>query len=82
MTDKDNSGALFRNDKKNDRQPDYGGKCTVGGRRFKISAWLKKPDGKEPFLSIAFTPEEDQQKGPFPAKADGKPAVDTGDFPF
>jgi hypothetical protein len=81
MTDKDNNGALFRNDKKNDRQPDYGGKCTVGGVRYKISAWVKKPDGKEPFMSIAFTPE-DEQKSQLPGKGDGKPQVDSGDFPF
>lgn len=48
-------GSLFKNDRKQtDKHPDYNGSCMVGGIEFWISAWIKRPNGKEPFLSLAF----------------------------
>jgi len=78
---KDNSGALFRNDKKSDKHPDYSGNCTIGGVEFKVAAWVKRPDGKEPFMSLSFTPKESKP----PQSTYGRPpapADEPNDLPF
>jgi hypothetical protein len=62
---KDNSGALFRNDKgDNASRPDYTGDCLVDGKPKRMAAWLK--DGKNgKFMSIKFDePREQQQQAP------------------
>jgi len=42
--DNTNTGAIFKNDKKADNQPDYKGKINVKGEEFDIALWVK--DGK------------------------------------
>lgn len=66
---KDQSGALFKNDKKTTaNQPDYRGDCVVNGTPMWISAWIKEGQrGK--FMSLSFQPkeasgEEDQTRQP------------------
>ncbi len=61
---KDNSGALFRNERKDkDSHPDYTGNALIDGREYWISAWLK--DGKSgKFFSFAFKPKDFAQKEP------------------
>ena len=51
---RDNSGSLFKNDKKdNDNQPSFTGKCMVNGKAMQISAWVKEgKSGK--FFSLSF----------------------------
>ena len=58
---KDNSGALFKNDKgDNAARPDYRGDCMVNGTPMKMAAWLK--DGqKGKFLSIKFDEPQEQR---------------------
>jgi uncharacterized protein (DUF736 family) len=58
MEQRDNSGALFKNLKKEaDNHPDYRGPCVVGGVELEISAWLKtSKDGKTKFMSLSFKP--------------------------
>ena len=52
---KDNSGALFKNDKKEkESQPDYRGPCMVNGQEMEMSAWLKKSKNNTNYMSIAF----------------------------
>ena len=60
--DNRNSGALFKNDKQNDRQPDYRGSFTdANGNEFWVSSWIKV-SGKtgEKFMSLSMTPKEAQ----------------------
>ena len=48
-------GALFRNDKgDNPRRPDYRGRCTIGGKQFRMSGWLKTSHNGDRYMSIAF----------------------------
>lgn len=61
---RDNEGSLFKNDRKeSDRHPDYTGKVMVDGRMYWLSAWVKRPDGKAPFFSLALKPQDAAQSG-------------------
>jgi uncharacterized protein (DUF736 family) len=54
MEQRNNSGVLFRNHRKNEgsKQPDYRGELMIDGAMFEISAWER--EGKRGrFLSIA-----------------------------
>ena len=55
---KDNSGILFRNRKKeSDKQPDARGSATIDGKEYWLSGWTKQGD-KGRFLSLAFSPKD------------------------
>ena len=58
MDKKDNSGVLFKNDKKEtDKHPHYKGNITVDGKDYWLSAWVK--DGKSgKFMGLAVSPKE------------------------
>lgn len=58
MTTKyDNSGALFKNDRKEkDSHADYQGSATINGVEFWISSWIKEGQ-KGKFMSLAFKPK-------------------------
>jgi hypothetical protein len=62
--DNTNQGALFKNEKQNDRQPDYRGSLNVDGEEYWVSGWIKTagPTSRNPgqkFMSLAVTPKED-----------------------
>ena len=43
METKNNTGAIFKNDKKTkETQPDYRGKVNVNGKEMEIALWLKE----------------------------------------
>lgn len=58
---RDNTGALFRNDKKKDgdKLPLYTGPCMVNGRAMRMAAWLKDGRDGQKFMSIQFTEPQD-----------------------
>jgi hypothetical protein len=62
MTTNDNSGALFRNAKKQSpSHPDYRGDVTVNGQKFWVNAWIK--EGKRgKYLSLALRPAEESRR--------------------
>ena len=72
MEKKDNSGALFTNDKREkETHPHYQGKATIGGVDYYVSAWVK--DGqKGKFQSLSFKPVQEQSK-PTGGKPNGRP---------
>lgn len=56
---RDNSGALFKNDKKvRDNQPDYTGKAVIDGTEYRLSAWIKEAKSGRKYMSLAFTPAD------------------------
>jgi hypothetical protein len=79
FTPKDNSGLLFRNERK--EQPshaDYEGTAMVNGQEYWMNAWIK--DGKKgKFMSFSFRskapskPQRPQEK---------RPVDDDSDLPF
>jgi len=59
---RDNSGVLFKNDrKKTDNHPDYTGSCMVNGVEYWMNAWIKEgKSGK--FMSFSFKPKEERRE--------------------
>lgn len=71
-----NSGSLFRNEKKNaPNQPDYEGNALIGGKTYRIAAWLKTSKNGIKYMSLAFNEPQPvhqsalntQQSAPIPA---------------
>lgn len=54
MSQKDNSGVLFKNKKEKDSWPDYTGKCQIDGKDKEIAAWVKRDKNGNSFMSLAF----------------------------
>jgi hypothetical protein len=53
MPQYDNSGTLFRNDRKeNEKDRDYSGSITVDGIDYWLSAWIREGKTGTKFLSI------------------------------
>jgi len=65
MEKRDNSGALFTNDKKTkETHPDMNGKVTINGREFYISAWKKQTNQGKGYLSLSVKPVDEQNTKP------------------
>ena len=78
MDKKDNSGVLFKNDRKeSEKHPDYKGYLTFNNKEFWLSAWIKEgKSGK--YLGLAISPKEEYQ----PKQAPKKAGFEDEDLPF
>jgi hypothetical protein len=66
---RENSGVLFKNDRKQtDKQPDYVGALNVGGAEYELAAWIKQGEQKK-FLSIVVKPKPEAVPERKPANA-------------
>lgn len=81
MEKRDNTGVLFKNDKKDsERHPDYKGSLIVNGQDYWLSAWIKEgKSGK--FMGLALSPKEPQEKPSERAKSTGFDDMDDS-IPF
>lgn len=61
---KDNSGVLFKNDKKTtEKHPDYNGNCLIGGVDYFMAAWIKTSDSGRKYFSFSFTKKDKEKPG-------------------
>ena len=91
MTDFDNTntGALFKNDKKeSDKHPDYKGSINVNGVEYWLSSWIKTSKQGNKFMSLSVKAKDapaqktvQQTPKPAPANQDGFADMDD-DIPF
>ena len=55
---KDNTGALFKNERKEGKGPDYKGDITVDGTAYWIAGWLKESKNGKKYMSLAVTAKD------------------------
>lgn len=69
---KDNSGVIFRNEKKtSENHPDYRGEINVNGHYLEISLWVKtSKDGKKYFSAALSEPYRKPEPKPEPEPFD------------
>lgn len=88
MADKyDNSGSLFRNEKKaSEKHPDYSGSIMINGVDYWLSGWVKESKTGKKFFYLSVKPKDNQ---PTPApkveptyKAPTFPDSSIDDLPF
>ena len=58
--DKDNSGLLFPNDKKEtDKHPNLKGVAKIEGAEYWCSGWVNKDKNEKKYISLKFQPKEE-----------------------
>jgi uncharacterized protein (DUF736 family) len=63
--DNTNSGAIFKNDKKEtDSHPEYKGSINVEGKDYWASVWVNTSKAGQQYMSIKVTPKDAQQAAP------------------
>jgi uncharacterized protein (DUF736 family) len=64
MNNKENTGAIFKNDKKAENQPDWKGKINVNGKDLEIALWQRVSQNGVNYLSAKVSePYNKEQNG-------------------
>lgn len=50
-----NSGAIYRNKKEKESQPDYTGNAQLDGKTYRLAGWLNKSKSGNTYLRLLFT---------------------------
>lgn len=88
---RDNSGSLFKNDRREkDTHPHAKGSALIGGVEYWVSAWTKEARDGSKFQSLSFTMKNADQTGSYarqeparsPAPASQYDDEDTDEIPF
>lgn len=70
MEQKNDSGALFKNEKKTaENQPDYTGRATIEGQQYNVAAWVRTSQAGAKYMSLSFTIPQPKTETPTPAPA-------------
>jgi uncharacterized protein (DUF608 family) len=85
---KNNSGALFKNNKTKDGQPDYTGTMIIDSKEYRVSGWVNKSKSGMAYLRLllneskteSITPAAHQSSLPVQSGTDNTDSVD--DLPF
>ncbi len=73
---KNNAGAIFKNNKTKDTQPDYRGKVKVNNIEMEVSLWIKVSESGTKYFSASF-------QEPFTKPTTTEPKVNiVDDLPF
>ena len=75
---KNNAGAIFKNNKTKETQPDYRGKVKVNNIEMEVSLWIKESQSGTKYFSASF-------QEPFTKPTTTEPKiniVDPSDLPF
>ena len=78
MEGKDNSGALFKNDRKEtETHPDYKGECRISGVDYWLSAWLNESKNGKKYMALKMNPKDESAPKPV-----AQPEDPNDDIPF
>lgn len=82
--DKTNKGFLFKDEKrKNERAPEYTGTINVGGKDYRLSAWIKESKAGKKYFSLSVTsPALTPKKEEKPAEPLETTMFEGDDLPF
>ena len=59
MQQRDNQGAIFKNDRKeSDSHPDYKGQAMIDGSNYWISVWINESKAGKKYMSVKFNPKD------------------------
>ena len=74
---KDNTGSLFKNDRKEtDTHPDYKGTALIGGVEHWLDAWINTAKDGTKYMSLKMKPKDAQQTGSYGRQEPQRAAFD------
>ena len=81
MEQKNNAGALFKNEKReSENHPHYKGSAVIDGVEMWMSAWVKDSKTGAKYMSLSFSPKQAAPATTKPVSANLNP--DDDDLPF
>lgn len=84
MDIKENTGVLFKNDRKTEKHPAYKGEINVEGKHYSIALWDRQSSKGTTYLSVVVQEFRDVKNEPKEVKEEVKESYDNldDDIPF